>query len=252
MSADAILRCEGIELRIGSQVILKDVDFAVRPGEICGIVGPNGSGKSMFLNVVNGFVKPQAGRVVLDGRDVTRDPPFRRARGGIGRSFQRVRVVETATAAENVEAGLLIRDRGTSLAAMLGVARRGRNTAEVLRALERVHADEFADWPVAYLSGGTRRKVELARAVVGGPKVLLVDEPTGGVSTAHIREIERVLREENEQGLAVVIVDHNLDFISKIAPRVVVLDAGVVIFEGTPAEAWADTRVIEAYLGRST
>lgn len=250
MTSQPILQCEGISLRIGSRQILDRIDFAARAGEICGIVGPNGSGKSMFLNVISGFVKPQAGQIVLDGRDVTRTAPFRRARAGLGRSFQRVRIVEAATAAENVEAGLLMQHGSGGILAALGLRRRKGSAEKVRRALERVQVAEFSDWPVRYLSGGTRRKVEVARAIVGKPKVLLVDEPTGGVSTAHILELERVLREEAERGAAVVIIDHNLEFIGKIAPRVVVFDAGTEVFQGTPTEAWSDPHVIEAYLGK--
>jgi ABC-type branched-subunit amino acid transport system ATPase component len=250
MTSQPVLRCEGISFRIGSRQILDGIDFSARAGEICGIVGPNGSGKSMFLNVISGFVKPQAGQIVLDGRNVSGTAPFRRARAGLGRSFQRVRIVETATAAENVEAGLLMQHSPGGMLASLGLCRREGSAEEVRRALERVQAAEFSDWPVRYLSGGTRRKVEVARAIVGKPKVLLVDEPTGGVSSAHILALERVLREEAEQGAAVVIVDHNLEFIGKIAPRVVVFVAGTEVFQGTPAAAWSDPRVIEAYLGK--
>lgn len=250
MSSAPALECRDINLRIGGQSILNGIDFSVGTGEICGIVGPNGSGKSMLLNVISGFVKPQAGRVMIDGEDVTRLAPFRRARAGLGRSFQRVRVVETATAAENVEVGLLMGNRSGGVLTRLGLGRRNRSPEEVTHALHRVRAAEFADWPVSYLSGGTRRKVEIARAIVDRPKVLLVDEPTGGVSAAHILELERVLREEAERGAAVVIIDHNLEFIGKIAPRVVVFDAGSEVFQGTPGEAWSDPRVIDAYLGK--
>lgn len=250
MKNSPVLECKGLFLRIGAQSILNGIDFSIRAGEICGIVGPNGSGKSMFLNVISGFVKPQGGRVLIDGRDVTDFAPFRRARAGLGRSFQRVRVVETATAAENVEVGLLMGKRWGGARAVLGIGRRSDRAEEVSQALARVQAGEFAHWPVSYLSGGTRRKVEIARAIVDTPKVLLVDEPTGGVSAAHILELERVLQEEAQRGAAVVIIDHNLEFIGKIAPRVVVFDAGTEVFQGTPAEAWSDTRVIEAYLGK--
>jgi ABC-type branched-subunit amino acid transport system ATPase component len=232
-----VLRCRNISFRIGGLQILDDISFEIGAGEICGIVGPNGSGKSTFLNVVSGFVKPGSAEIFYDERDIGGDPPWRRARNGIGRSFQQVRVVETATARENVKAGLVERGRD------------GDTGERVLRALERVQVGEFADWPLRYLSYGTRRKVELARVIVGEPTLLLVDEPTAGVSRAHIVAIENVLKEEAERGCAVVIVDHDLDFIRRIAPRVVVFDFGREIFAGTPEQAFSDEHVVEAYIG---
>jgi branched-chain amino acid transport system ATP-binding protein len=251
MSAAPVLRCSGIRFQAAGLQILDGIDFAVEPGEICGIVGPNGSGKSTFLNVVSGFVKPNEGEVVLDGTDVTTTSPYRRARAGLGRTFQLVRVIETATASENVEAGLLLREGRTHLLSALGLGSRRRSARQIGHALESVHADEFADWPARYLSFGTRRKIEIARAIVSRPKVLLVDEPTSGVSRAHIFEIERVLRQQAESGCAVVVVDHNLEFIGKITRRVVVFDAGVEVFQGTPEAAFADPHVVEAYLGKT-
>jgi branched-chain amino acid transport system ATP-binding protein len=234
-----VLECKNVSFRIGGLQILDDISFSIAPGEICGIVGPNGSGKSTFLNVISGFVKPNSAELLYEERDMGRDAPWRRARRGIGRSFQQVRVVETATARQNVEAGLV--ERGG----------RGKDSEDrIMRALGRVQVAEFADWPLRYLSYGTRRKVELARVIVGEPSVLLADEPTAGVSRAHIIAIERVLVEEAERGAAVVIVDHDLDFIRRIAPRVVVFDFGREIFAGTPEEAFSDPHVVEAYLGK--
>jgi ABC-type branched-subunit amino acid transport system ATPase component len=244
MTGKPILDASGIRFAVGGLKILNGVDFDLRPGEIVGVVGPNGSGKTTFLNVLSGFVTAQAGRIRLDDSDLTRAHAYTRARAGISRSFQRVRVVERATARENVEMGMYSRNLGR---------RRLRHVADpegdAARALERVSASEFAEWPVRYLSFGTRRKIEIARTVVSKPRVLLVDEPTAGVSRAHILSIESALREEAERGCGVVIVDHDLEFVSRISERVVVMDAGDVIFRGTATEAWADQRVVEAYLG---
>jgi branched-chain amino acid transport system ATP-binding protein len=177
--------------------------------------------------------------VRIGDNDVSRRPPWWRSRAGLGRSFQRVRVVEDATARENVQAGLFRRLRGREA------------HAAVTEALERVAVSEFADWAVQYLSYGTRRKIELARVVVGGPQIILLDEPTAGVSSAHVMAIEALLRDEAARSsAAVVVVDHDLEFIRRVASRVVVLDAGRQIFEGTPRAAFDDDRVIEAYIGR--
>ena len=244
MTATPLLTAADIRFAVGGLRILNGLDFELRGSEIVGIVGPNGSGKTTFLNVLSGFVSPLAGRIELEGADVTRAHAYARARAGISRSFQRVRVVERATARENVEMGLYATHVGK---------RRLRHMTDpddsALRALERVSAAEFADWPVRYLSFGTRRKIEIARTVVSKPRVLLVDEPTAGVSRAHILSIESALREEAERGCGVVIVDHDLEFVSRISHRVVVMDAGDVIFRGTAEAAWADRRVVEAYLG---
>lgn len=244
MSSAPVLTAKGVRFSVGGLQILNGIAFNAGAGEICGIVGPNGSGKSTFLNVLSGFVKPSEAAIFLGNEDITDAPAFARARAGIGRSFQRVRVVERSTARENVEMGLYSKRLGSRR-----FLRKAEADDPALRALQRVAADEFADWPVRYLSFGTRRKIEVARTVVSAPCVLLVDEPTAGVSRAHILAIEAVLREEAERGCAVVIVDHDLDFVSRISERVVVFDAGNVIFEGTAKAAWADEQVVEAYLG---
>src|ERR1700760_2477198 len=158
VQVEPVLAASNVSFRIGGLQILDDISFAIAPGEICGIVGPNGSGKSTFLNVVSGFVRPNSAEIIHRGRDISGDPPWRRARNGIGRSFQQVRVVETATARENVLAGLVQAPDGA------------RNGSErVIRALDRLRVGEFGNWPLRYLSYGTRRKVELARVIVSEP-----------------------------------------------------------------------------------
>jgi len=236
-----LLQCDNLTVQVGGLQILNAVALSVRAGEICGVVGPNGAGKSTLLNVISGFTAPGSGSTRFDGSDISHVPAWGRARLGIGRSFQQVRLVDSSSVRLNVQAGAL-RSSKTSPSDPC-------ETSSIVNILRALNIEEFEDWPIRYLSYGTRRKVELARVAAGRPKLFLVDEPTAGVSHAHILGIERLLRDEARRGCAVVIVDHDLGFIQRIASRVVVMDAGIEIYQGPPSDAFADRRVISAYVG---
>jgi ABC-type branched-subunit amino acid transport system ATPase component len=243
-----VLRAEGITKRYAGNVVLNEVSIQVRGGELLGLVGPNGSGKSTLLNVMSGVVAPEGGGMQVEGVTIRRLSADDARRRGIHRTFQGLRLVEDRTALENALSGLHLERRHFPWRP--GHRTRRQRVARAMSALARAGVDDYANWSVRYLSHGSRRKVELARAVVAEPTLLLLDEPTSGVSTAHTERMAAVMRDEAARGCAVLLVEHNLRFVLDNCTRLVVLDAGRLIYEGTPHDALDDAQVREAYLGR--
>lgn len=249
-----VLSVVGVSWRMGRLQIIDDVSLTLAPGEICGLVGPNGSGKSSLLNVLSGITAPDSGRVIVDGVDMTQRKAHEFARSGVSRTFQGVRVMENESALANVRVARW-RDApdGTLLHLVSRVRDRRRASkalaTEAAEMLSRAGASEFSSWLVGDVSYGTRRKVELARSLVTCPQVLLLDEPTSGVSGEHIELMKRLIVEEARRGCGVLIVDHDLDVIKGICDRVVVIDAGEKIYDGSVDAAFLNPEVQEAYVG---
>ncbi|NEB81566.1 ABC transporter ATP-binding protein [Streptomyces sp. SID14478] len=232
-----LLRAEGIGVRFGGIRALDGVDLRLAAGEVCGLIGPNGAGKTTLFDVVSGIRRPDAGRVLLDGVEVTRRSPVWRARHGMRRTFQRQQLFGQLTVADN----LLVAQEW----------RRGGADADRSGALlEACGLQAFSDAYAGTLPVGRARMVELARAAADRPRVLLLDEPASGM-TAEERALlaATVRRLAEEDGCAVLLVEHNVAFVMELCARVVVLDLGSVLAEGTPAQVRADVRVREAYLG---
>jgi ABC-type branched-subunit amino acid transport system ATPase component len=242
----SILAAERIAKRYGPVSALEDAGIDVEAREIHGLIGPNGSGKSTLMHVIAGRTLPDGGTVVLDGRDITRERPSTRARAGLSIKFQLARVYREQTVEQNL---LLARQVSTSLAGLVFSRSRARLAPAVDRALEDFGLTAVRSRPAGELSHGEQQWLEIAMAMATEPKVLLLDEPTGGMSPQERIQTGELIQAAAER-CAVIIVEHDLDFIRGLCDRITVLHQGRRIATGTPAEIERDRRVAEVYLTR--
>ena len=233
----ATLEVESVTVGFGGRMALLDVDLAAAGGAITGLIGPNGAGKTTLFNVVCGLQAPLRGRVRIGGRDVTRTPPYRRARQGLARTFQRLELFGLLTVRENVH----VAARQASVADADAVTD---------RLLERLDLADLAGQRADRLPTGQARVVELARALATRPTVLLLDEPASGQDDAETARFAAVLREVAADGVAVVLVEHDIQLVMDVCEQIHVLDLGSVLASGTPAEVREDSAVLAAYLGQ--
>jgi branched-chain amino acid transport system ATP-binding protein len=241
-----ILSATSIEKRFGPVIALEDAGLDVERGEIHGLIGPNGSGKSTLLHVIAGRTLPDGGTVALDGGDITRDRPSVRARKGLSIKFQLARVYREQTVEENL---LLALQVGTSLPGLVLSRSRTRLAPQVAQGLEDFGLADVRARPAGELSHGEQQWLEIAMAIATGPNVLLLDEPTGGMSAQERARTGELIRAAAER-CAVVIVEHDLDFIRGLCDRITVLHQGRRIATGSPAEIEQDKQVAEVYLTR--
>ena len=244
------LALEGIGLRIGGATILKDVDLAVAEHEMLGVSGPNGAGKTTLFNIVSGVHTPTSGRVLLEGEDVTTMPIHRRARVGLGRTFQTSSVFPGLTSLENVRMAAQARlGKATS---PFTFPRAGDEATTVARGhLEEVDLGHHADAQAGVLSHGDKRKLEIAMLLATEPRVVLLDEPMAGVGSGDVPGLVEVIRRLHRSGRTVLLVEHHMEVVLGLVDRVAVLHHGEVLAVDTPEAIMANPTVQSAYLGES-
>jgi branched-chain amino acid transport system ATP-binding protein len=236
----ALLRVEGVTKRFGGVVANYRISFSVRPGEIVGLIGPNGAGKSTLFDVITGYYRPEAGEITFENHPLVGRRPDQVSRLGIGRTFQKLRPFHAMTVLDNV-----------SVAAMLHEGDPATAREEALRYLEFVELAGKRDNYARDLSTGQRKRLELARAMATRPRLLLLDEVTGGVDQRTIPTLLQLVGRLREQGLTLVVIEHNMRVIMSIADRIIALHLGELIADGPPSEVVKSPRLIAAYLGEA-
>lgn len=243
-----MITAEAVGWRVGGAQILEDISLTVGAGELLGIIGPNGAGKSSFVNILSGVTRPSSGRIVLQGKEVTRASATRRARMGLSRSFQTSALFDGLSAGENVR--LAVQAAGGAVLSPFRGA--GAAADEVIDSLlTRVRMPGRARTLARDLSHGDRRKLELAMALASDPAVLLLDEPMAGVSAEDVDGLTEIIAEVRDSGVAVAMVEHHMHVVLGLADRVAVLHHGQLLAVGAPAAVTGDERVQQAYLGEA-
>ncbi len=255
-NGNPILQIQDISLAFGGVTALNGISFDVAEGEICAVIGPNGAGKSSMLNVINGVYRPQQGEVVFRGQPCTRMRPRQIALLGMARTFQNIALFQGMTVLENILTGRSLRIRSTWIEQGLNIGRARREEIENRRVAEEVieflHLENIRKTPVGKLPYGLQKRVELARALVAEPVLLLQDEPMTGMNLEEKKDMSCFALEINREfGTTIVLIEHDMSVVMDISDHVVVLDYGAKIGDGTPDEVKNNQKVIDAYLGVS-
>ncbi|MGE0424103.1 MAG: LPS export ABC transporter ATP-binding protein [Reyranellaceae bacterium] len=239
VSADSGLEAVRLDKRYNRRPVVRDLSLTVRRGEVVGLLGPNGAGKTTTFHILCGLISADSGAVLLDGRDITRLPMFRRARLGIGYLPQESSVFRGLSVVDNLRAVLELTEPD-----------RAEREAMIDALLEEFDLERLSDTPAAALSGGERRRIEIARALAARPHFMLLDEPLAGVDPIAVAEMRGLIGALSERGIGVLITDHKVRETLELVDRAYVMHEGAVLASGPPGDLVADERVIETYLGR--
>lgn len=249
-----MLELQNITRWFGGLPALQDVSFSIRSARITALIGPNGAGKSTLINCISGVDTAQSGRITLEGKSIETLPAHEIATLGVARTFQNLKVFSRLSVLDNVLTGLTVQAHRSFAVSMLRLpALRNQERQLRLKALEAL--DQFdlaakANWPASALSYGDKKRMEMARAFVGEPKVVLLDEPVAGLNSEETIKIARHIRQKRSAGYTMLLVEHDMELVMDVADHVVVLDSGRCIAKGSPNEVRSNPLVLEAYLGQ--